>query len=98
MINIETKLKFRKHIWNNYNDGQFDYCSSHISYSFEEMKKELEMTVLITTNKHEGICPVFIEIVDFLYLACGTMPNIIYYKENNVEKDLSILPCRYFPS
>lgn len=98
MINIETKLKFRKHIWNNYNDGQFDYCSSHISYSFEEMKKELEMTVLITKNKHEGICPVFIEIVDFLYLACGTMPNIIYYKENNVEKDLSILPCRYFPS
>ena len=98
MINIETKLKFRKHIWNNYNNGQFNYCSSRISYSFEEKKKELEMTILITTENKEEFSPVFIEIVDFLYLACGTMPNIIYYKENDEEKDLSILPCRYFPS
>ena len=98
MINIETKLKFEKHIWNSYSDGQFEYCASHISYSFEQNGKELEMTIEISTERHEEISTIFIEIVDFLYLACGTMPVIVYYKENDVCKDISKLPCRYFPS
>lgn len=98
MINIETKLKFRKHIWNNYSDGQFEYCASHISYSFELNGKELEMTIGISTERQEEISTIFIEIVDFLFLACGTMPVIVYYKEDDVCKDVSKLPCRYFPS
>jgi hypothetical protein len=37
--------------------------------------------------------------IDFLYLALGTMPLILQYKENGVDIDLSkILACRFFPS
>jgi len=99
MIKINTKLKFRKHIWNNYADGQFDYSSCHICYSFKECNKELEMDIIILSEEYsEVICPVLSEILDFLYLVCGTMPKIVSYKENDIEKDLSLLACRYFPS
>ncbi|MDD3831635.1 MAG: hypothetical protein PHW00_03140 [Clostridia bacterium] len=99
MIIIETKLKIKKHIWNNYDNGQFDYSSCRVCYSFKKKNEELEMCISILSKEYnEEICPIFTEIVDFLYLACGTMPYIIYYKENNVEKDLSNLACRYFPS
>lgn len=99
MIKIEAKLKLKKHIWNNYANGSFDYSSCHICFSFEEKNKELEMFIsILTKESSEEISPVLIEIFDFLYLACGTMPYIVYYKENDVEKDLSRFSCRFFPS
>lgn len=97
MIIIEAKLKLKKHSWNHYENGNFDYSSSHVDYSFVETSDGLNMLVSILSKEYsEVICPIFIDILDFLYLASGKMPEIIYYKENGFEKnDFS---CRFFTS
>lgn len=99
MKKVEVKLRYKKHIWTNYSNGSFNYKSCQINYIFTNLNKEIEMNITIFTESvYEDICPVFIEIIDFLYLACGTMPNIIYYKENNEDIELDKLSCRFFPS
>ncbi len=99
MIKVETKLKYKRHSWTNYSKGSFKYSSCQIEYDFKDNSKYLEMYISILTEEYnEVVCPVFIEIVDFLYLACGTMPIIDFYKENGVNKDITVLSCRFFPS
>ena len=101
MKKIEAKLRYKKHIWINYSNGSFNYNSCQVDYTFtySNKNKEIEMNIIILTESvYEDICPVFIEIIDFMYLACGTMPIITFYRENNKDIELKKLSCRFFPS
>lgn len=99
MIKIEAKLKYKKHPWTSYSGNIFTYSSCDIDYKFNSNDNDLEMDIDISTALgSEEVWGVFVEILDFLYLAFGTMPIIVYYKENDTEKDLSNIVMRYFPS
>ena len=100
MNRIEIKLKYKKHIWTNYSNGSFNYNSCQVDYAFAELNNnEIAMDIVILTESvNSGICSVFVEIIDFMYLACGTMPIIVYYKENNKDIDLGQISCRFFPA
>lgn len=100
MNKIDIKLKYKKHIWTHYRNGSFNYNSCQVDYVFIDLNnKEIGMDITIfTESDNSGICPVFVEIIDFMYLACGTMPIIIYYKVNGKDIDLGQITCRFFPA
>jgi hypothetical protein len=101
MKRFDVKLKYKKHIWTKYNKGSFYYNFCQVDYSFTHtpVNDEIEMNiVIISENIEEGVSSVFLEILDFMYLACGTMPIIVYYRENNIDVELDNLTCRFFPS
>lgn len=98
MLKVESKIKYKKHIWTNYENGYFSYDSCDIDYSFKTDSKYIVMDIHINSSVRENLLSVFLEILDFLYLAFGTMPIIVYYKENGIKKDLEHISSRYFPS
>lgn len=100
MNRIDVKLKYKKHIWTKYSNGSFSYNSYQVNYIFTNLSnREICMDITILTDSvNSGICPVFVEIIDFMYLACGTMPIIIYYKDNNKDIALEQISCRFFPA
>ena len=99
MTNIEAKLKYQKHIWLKYIDGSFFYSSCAINYKFQTLKSDLMLNINISSELScDDVWLVFAEILDFFYLSFGTMPKIVYYKENECVKDLSNILSRYFPS
>ena len=99
MTNIEAKLKYKRHIWLEYNDNSFFYSSCKIDYKFQINNSDLIVDINIYSELScDEVWLVFSEIIDFFYLSFGTMPKIVYYKENECEKDLSNILSRYFPS
>ena len=96
---IEAKIVFKKHIWTNYSNYKFVYESCIIDYMFICDDKDLNMLISInSTLSRENVWSVFVELLDFLYLAFGTMPRIVYYKENGTAKNLSNILSRFLPS
>lgn len=100
MTKFSIKLRYKKHIWSNYGNGSFNYNNCQVDYNFFDLNtKEIGMDISILTEASvTDISPVFIEIIDFIYLACGTMPIIDCYKINNNDIDLNQISCRFFPS
>ena len=100
MKKIAIKLRCKKHIWSQYCNGSFNYNASQVMYSFSDLNdKEIEMDItILTEDSTADFAPVFIEIMDFMYLACGSMPIIDCYRVNNNDFALDQITCRFFPS
>ena len=98
-LNVEAKLNFRKYIWINYRGHSFTYSLCEINYTLKANAQNTEMTINIASDiDSETVWSIFVEILDFMYLALGSMPKIIYYKENGMNKDLSKILNRFSPS